>query len=135
MEAKFLSSLYVTLVDKEDQGRWELLTDFHYASAVLGREVVVPKGFVTDFASVPRLPGAYMLVGNVAHEAAVIHDWFYVRASGDEVTRKQADDMLYEAAVLAGLAKWRAWLMWTAVRMFSGKFWKQKEGVQNAVAN
>lgn len=126
MESKFLTQLYVTLVDKDGQGTWELMADFHYRSKVLGRDIVVPKGFRTDFASVPRLPLSYMLVGNVAHEAAVVHDWFYVKASGEEVTRKQADDVLYEAAVLAGLAKWRAWLMWTAVRTFSQQFWKRK---------
>jgi len=46
-------------------------------------------GLETDFASVPRLPLAYLIAGNTAHKAAVIHDYLY-RSTHHPVTRKRA---------------------------------------------
>src|SRR3990167_4506990 len=70
-------------------GRWWLLRDLAYDSAVAQARIVVPAEFVTDFASVPRLPFAYWFTGNTGHGAAVIHDWLYQHpASGD---RRLAD--------------------------------------------
>ena len=42
--------------------------------------ITVPTGFFTDFASVPRMPFVFLLFGDVAHEAAVIHDYLYRKA-------------------------------------------------------
>jgi hypothetical protein len=63
----------------EDQGdgRARLLDAFRVDSAVLRGRLVVPAGFVTDFASVPRLPLVYWLFGNRARGPAVVHDFLY----------------------------------------------------------
>lgn len=48
-----------------------------------GQETVVihvPHGFVTNFASVPRLPFAYLLYGGKGNRAAVVHDYLYAQA-------------------------------------------------------
>ena len=39
------------------------------------QHIVVPSEFVTDFASVPRWPLAFMTCGDTGHYAAVIHDY------------------------------------------------------------
>jgi hypothetical protein len=41
--------------------------------------LIVPAGFTTDGASVPRIPGAYMLFGGRARKAATLHDYAYER--------------------------------------------------------
>lgn len=41
--------------------------------------LIVPSGFTTDGASVPRLPLAYMLFGGRARKAATLHDYCYER--------------------------------------------------------
>jgi hypothetical protein len=92
-----------------------VLAPFVYDSDVLGRRVTVPEGFITDLASVPRLPLAYLLFGGVSNEAAVIHDFLY---SGGKVTRKQADDVFCEAMKAEGVAGWRRGPMWLGVRLF-----------------
>ena len=46
-------------------------------SPMLKDTITVPTGFLTDFASVPRMPFVFLLFGDVAHEAAVIHDYLY----------------------------------------------------------
>lgn len=63
-----------------------------YQSDVIGT-LCVPRGFRTDFASVPRLPVAYLLAGGKANAAAVVHDWMY---STRIWPRKMAYDVFYE---------------------------------------
>lgn len=108
---RFLTDLNVKQVSDSE---WLLLSDLVYQSDILG-EILVPFGFVTDFASVPRLPGAYWLAGGKASKEAVIHDYLYRNRIG---TRKQADDVFLEAMKLNGQAWWRRSLMWAGVRLF-----------------
>ena len=117
IQPAFFSTLQVA---KLPDGQWRLLAPLRYQSAVLGRLVEVPTGFLTDFSSVPRLPLAYLLAGDTAHEAAVVHDWLYqVRIS----TRTQADAILAEAMAVTGEPRWRRGLMWAAVRVGGGWAW------------
>lgn len=124
--SEFKTKLHVALIESRGSGAWQLLLPFVYMSDELGGFVIVPPGFVTDFASVPRLPIAYSIVGNIAQEAAVLHDWLYSPKCKEPVTRAQADAVLYEAAILSGVKRWKAWLIWAAVRAFGGQFYKAK---------
>lgn len=110
--AHFLTDLEVKA---QPDGRWVLLEPLVYESDVLGVGYVsVPGGFDTDFASVPRLPLMYWLLGDRANHAAVIHDYLYRTAI---VTRGQADQVFVEAAGVEGV-NWAArWAMWTGLRM------------------
>lgn len=101
-----------TSADK--RGTRKLLAPLVYASDRLGRTVTVPAGFVTDFASVPRIPVAFLLAGGCADPAAVIHDWLYTT---HEVDRATADAVFREAILAGGDPSWRAWLMWAGVRI------------------
>lgn len=56
--------------------------------------ITVPVGFVTDFASVPRLPLTYLIAGNTGHWAATVHDLLY---RWGVVSRKDADIVFKEA--------------------------------------
>lgn len=98
---------------RQSDGTWTLNRRLRYFSAVTGKRYTVPGDFNTDFASVPRLPVAYMLTANTAHQAAVLHDWLY--RTGAE-PRTTCDAIFYEAMVATGVPKWRAWLMWAGVR-------------------
>jgi hypothetical protein len=100
-----------------------------YESEVAGRIFVVPTGFETDLASVPRLPLAYMLFGGVGDAAAVVHDFLY---STQEVSREMADDVLEEAMRVSGVAGWRRYPMWFGVRLFGGSHWKRPESTPPA---
>jgi hypothetical protein len=126
---KFLTTLRVERVydtSQDGRGTWRLLNLFAYRSEVADTVFIVPRGFVTDFASVPRIPVAFLLTGDCAHEAAVIHDWLYTT---HEVDRAKADAVFREAASI-GTAGWRAWLMWAGVRVGGGKPWEAAGQVQ-----
>jgi len=111
----FTSPLRVELVDdtaNEGQGDWKLLAPLKYTTNE-GVKYVVPAGMVSDFASVPRRPLAYLLTGGTAHRAAVLHDWLI---RDKVVPREQADDLFLEAMESVGVPNWRAMLMYQAVR-------------------
>jgi hypothetical protein len=76
--------------------------------------VVVDDGFETDLASVPRW-AYYGLFGNVAHKAAVVHDWLIAEGH----SREAADKEFLAAMRASGVPPWRRWPMYAAVRAFS----------------
>lgn len=115
MDARFLSLLRVERVAGSDD--WVLTSELAFSSAVLKRLIIVPIGFRTDFASVPRLPLAFLLFGGVADEAAVVHDFLY---STGACSRKLADDVFAEASKACGVPAWRRGPMWLGVRLFGG---------------
>lgn len=112
----FLSLLRVERA-RAGAGQWVLTADLAFSSAVLDRLIIVPAGFVTDFASVPRLPLAFLLFGGVADEAAVVHDYLY---STGVCSRKLADEVFAEASKACGVSAWRRGPMWLGVRLFGG---------------
>lgn len=102
------------------RGTWKLLQPLVYRSDRLGYTLTVPAGFVTDFASVPRLPVAYLLTANRGHEAAVLHDWLYTTHA---VERAEADALFSEALEAGGEPAWRRGLMWLGVRLGGWTAW------------
>lgn len=87
---------------------------------------VVPMGFQTDGASIPRL--AFLLVGGKYEPevvgGAVLHDYLYdLKPRNKETTRAEADG-LFRAMLLRDKAgPLRAHAMWIAVRAFGWLFW------------
>lgn len=123
--SKFLSDLCVTLIDpKANSGRglWRLEGSLVYLSDKFGM-LGVPKGRRTDFASVPRLPFAFVLLGDMGHSAAVVHDWLY---DTGRLSRKDSDNLFYEALQVCGVARWKAAMMWFGVRVFGGRLYQSK---------
>jgi hypothetical protein len=118
--SRFLTDLRVELVSdatNDGRGTWRLTSPLVYDSDAAGRVFVVPAGFETDFASVPRAMFAFVLCGDTAHAASALHDWLY---TAHPVTRDVADTVLREAAIASGVPAWRAALLWAGVRVGGG---------------
>lgn len=103
-----------------------------YRYMVAGREEEMEEGMIVDGASVPRLLW-WFLPPDGLHRAGVLpHDDVYGRKgkmrSGRQVTRKQADVMLYERMVGAGCARWRAMVVYGGVRAFGWYAWWRSTG-------
>jgi hypothetical protein len=109
---------------REERQLYELLADVRYQSDVLGAVLTVPKGFITDLASVPRRPLEWWLAGGRGNEAAVLHDFLYTAhaVNGKPVSRATADAVLREAIALDD-ADAPGWLMWLAVRVGGSHSW------------
>lgn len=114
--AAFHSELSMRLVSDSangGSGQWVLTDPLLYFGDVVGM-VAVPVGFRTDLASVPRW-AYYNLFGNVAHKAAVVHDFLIY----DGEPREVADAEFLAAMKASGVPAWRRWPMFAAVRLYS----------------
>lgn len=120
VEARFLTPLRVEQIANE---RWLVKDVLIYISEALNRAVLVPAGFETDFASVPRLPFVYLAFGNTAHSAAVVHDYLY---STEQAKRSDADRIFLEAMKVLGIPFAQRWAMYAAVRTFGGSKYGRK---------
>ena len=121
--ARFCSPLDVR---REDTGTWLLLSAMSYDSDLLKpNPVIIPARFRTDFASVPRLPGIYLLAGGRAHQAAVVHDYLYQTHDLSGISRRLADAVLFEAMGVCTPPEpeWMCWLFWSGVRVRGGRPW------------
>jgi hypothetical protein len=93
MKVLFPTTLDVRFHHDANGVRWELMAPFVVIvnpQADDQRIVRVPAGYITDFASVPRLPFVYLAYANKAHLAALVHDWLYSEG-GTEADREYAD--------------------------------------------
>jgi len=109
---KFLTELDVICIN---DGAWRLNAPLVYESDIVGM-VEVPKGFETDFASVPRVPVFFTLFGDRAHREAVLHDYLYRTDSIPVALRKQADEVFLEAMKERGKGFFVRWAMYAGVR-------------------
>lgn len=111
---------------------WWTLAPLTYQSDRLNSTVTIPAEFITDLASVPRLPLAYLLAGGKGNRAAVVHDFAYqfgywwaggVRLT---VTKTLADEVFLEALRAdpwSGASPSVARLMWIAVTIGGSGVW------------
>jgi hypothetical protein len=100
-----------------DNYKFELLQAFEYhVGAYPSDDVIrVPKGFVTDLASVPRALWAVFPPHGRYAKAAIIHDYLYDQAIG---SKKYADRVFLEAMKVLGVPAWRRTIMYWAARIF-----------------
>ncbi len=93
----------------------------------------VPKGYVTDGASIPRL--AWRLVGGpwsgLYKWAAVVHDYTYTSSFFGHDGRQRADEVFLEAMYYSGVCYVKRQGMYVAVRLAGGKHY-HKHCCENA---
>lgn len=76
---KFLTDLKVNQISESDGRKnavWKLTDPLIYESEKIGL-IIVDRGTVTDFATVPRLPIAYLLAGGRSNAPGVLHNGLY----------------------------------------------------------
>jgi hypothetical protein len=96
---------------------WILAGDLIYRSDYWAELIIAPKGFETDFASIPKWIPRWLFDPAGRHRAAaVVHDYL-ARLEGFD--RKIADLIFFEAMGLLDVKKWRKKLMYWAVRIGS----------------
>lgn len=116
-KSRFLSPLYATPHARE-AGRttWRLVSDLQFHHAPKDHVITARAGFITDYASIPRLPLVWWLMSDHGHAAAVIHD----HLCRDPATpRRYADEVFLEALTVLGVSWWRRRTMYQAVRTYA----------------
>lgn len=89
-----------------------------------GETICVPAGFITDFASIPRLFWRLEPPLGRAGKAAVVHDYLYKTKGLDgKYTRARCDAIFREAMGVSGIPWLKRQAMWAAVRAGGGGGW------------
>ena len=115
--ARFINIPPLDIADEPEH--WVLTEDCIYESDYYGDDgnpikVIVPTGFVTDLASIPRV-FRFMIIKNGRHRpAAILHD--YLCRLGLDFSRILADKIFLEAMKLRKVPRFRRRLMYWAVR-------------------
>ena len=110
LHAKFIE---IPSYNEGENGQFILEERMVYYSLILDN-IVIPAGFVTDFASIPRIFRAIHPVNGRHRKAAVVHDYL---CRSIEVKRKDADNVFLEAMKVCGVKGWRSRQMFLAVRI------------------
>lgn len=90
---------------------------------------IVKVGFITDYASIPRLPIIFLIFEGLDNRAAALHDSLY---SNPKYNRKVADNLFLEAMLSdKATPKWKAYLAYYAVRLCGKKVRFDAYGINN----
>lgn len=132
----FTTPLVVSPIDGK---RWRIVFPFtyHIGSKYSNTYVSVATGFETDFASIPRFLW-FLPYWAKYNKPSPLHDWLYwsKKVMGKPITRKEADDIFYEAMLVDfrhhKTGKLIALIEYWAVRLFGWLAWKdeQAKGVE-----
>lgn len=119
--SQFTTPLDVRFVDGK---HWVVLSPFVYdvGGVGSGETISVPTGFITDFASIPRI--VWPVIGQPAGQygkAAVIHDFLYQDPGGR--SRRRCDQIFLEGMQVLGVSWPKRTTMYFAVRVGGRKGW------------
>lgn len=127
MTTVFFSSLEVEVLPGGE--RYRLTKNFY----VRHRDVmyVIPSGFVTDFASVPRVLWAIFPPFGPYTKAAVLHDWLYQLG---KATRAEADRAFLDAMAELDVPRIARMAMYYGVRFGGGAAWSEYQRQRDIIA-
>lgn len=134
--SRFTDALIVSPL--ADGKTWVLLSDFAYEVGSVGSGDIVEtkKGFMTDFASIPRIFWSIFPKWGKYGNAAVVHDWLY----WDQVrSRAKSDKIMFEAMSVLAVPAWQRHLIYWAVRSFgfiawTRNKWERDEGYNRVIS-
>jgi len=120
--SRFTEKLVVSL--EKDGKHWTLEEDFEYYTDLLGNRIyiTVPSGFITDFASIPKIFHSFIEDKDKYNKAAVVHDWLYNSRIYD---RKTADKIFLEAMTVLNIHPIKRHIFYFAVRLFGWIRWRR----------
>lgn len=110
-------------VQKKKEGKpdwWEVTEDYSFMFFT-GEFFVIPAGFITDFASVPRFLWSIIPPNGRTAPASVLHDFLYENTVGDRLMA----DLFFYYELRKAVGNTQALIMYTAVRLFGAYRWEK----------
>ena len=126
MKVTFLNEPHVVTVGNGNS--WRLLDPFEVEIEEddgTVQHITVPAGMETDLASVPRLPGAYLLFANRGRRSAILHDYLYESRH----PRAWADAVFRNAMKNEDVGMFSRFFMWLGVRVGGGVIYARHDDV------
>lgn len=90
-------------------------------------EIVVPPGFITDLASIPRALWWWQAPHEGTLAPAILHDYLYWDQS---CSREEADAVIYMAMLDTGMSRASALAVYQGVNDFGGLAWSKNEAAR-----
>lgn len=115
----FLTTLDVRAYRPDE---WVVLAPLEWKSK--DAHVVVPRGFITDLASVPRALRAVLDVNGPSRAPAVLHDFCY--CAQETKTRKEADELFLTALEACGVGLIERRMFYAGVRAGGWVYWRKR---------
>ena len=109
------------IVEKLEKDYWLLWVPFTFHSCT-GKQITVPVGTITDFASVPTIFQGFIPKAGPWAQATILHDYLY---STQRYDRKTCDDLFLEAMEVLNVTPWKKNVMYLAVRVFGSVAYKK----------
>lgn len=103
------------------KGKYEVLEDIEYYNGL-----VVPKSFITDLASIPKLFQGIIGVPEDFDEESILHDFLYSKYNDYMINRETADKIFKQSLILNGVNPLTAKLMYDGVRLGGEFHWEKK---------
>jgi len=124
--SSFTTKLVVEYLPKINKWKTKRELVYFVGEEYSEERIVVPRGFITDFASIPWPASMLIPKSGRYNQAAVLHDWLYDRAGvldNKTYTRAEADKIFLEAMTVLKVNKFKRWVMYRHVRVWSWIFW------------
>ena len=111
------------ILKASDPGKWEVSAPLIWVDKE--RSIIVPSGFVTDLASIPKIVRPFIDRNGKTRRPAIIHDYLYQTAIHSRIKRKDADLIFLSAMKSEGIGLMR-YAIYQAVRSFGWMFFSGK---------
>ncbi len=96
--------------------------DYHIGRYPSDRVISVPEGFITDFASIPKIFWSILSPIDEYAKAAVLHDFMYAAAP---YNRLRCEEIFLEAMTVLKVPEWKKKCIYRAVYLFGWRRWNE----------
>lgn len=121
-------------VEQLDAIRWRVIEEIRYVGE--RDEFIVPEGYITDFATVPRIAVWLIPRFGLYTPAAILHDFLLTNClESGRISSPDADGLFRRAMKDLGVPPLRRWAMWCGVRwgaLFNAK--RREDWMEDAPA-
>lgn len=109
-----------------DDVLFEVAEDVEVTINVWGRvyQTIIKKGFQTNFGSVPSSVVWLIPKSGIYNGAYLVHDYCYSQDCTLDITKEESDTMLWSSLISLGMSKWKANLVYNAVKWFAKSHWR-----------
>lgn len=115
--------ILVDLSDSVDDPKFEIYceTRINYLFRNQSYEAIIPKGFTTDFGSVPKKFRS--IISNVSkfNVAWLLHDYMYSKFCSINISKSDADILLRRNLEYLGMSYVDRWIVYYSVKYFGKK--------------
>jgi len=119
--SSYTDKLKVYPLDTPPDRGWVLDRDFtYYTGGGDSFDIIVPEGFITNFASVPRILWPVFPAYGRYGRASVIHDYLY---ASQTLSRREADRIFFEAMGVSNVNTLTQYTLYLTVRLVGWVPW------------